>query len=57
MPHTWGRTLGPVAFESQKAKGGHFAAHEIPDEIVSDLRKMFGKGGACYQVTGKQAKL
>lgn len=57
VPHTWGRTLGPVVFESQKAKGGHFAAHEIPEEIVADLRAMFGKGGSCFQITRKQAKL
>ncbi|KAM0723173.1 hypothetical protein Q7P37_001373 [Cladosporium fusiforme] len=57
VPHTWGRTLGPVAFESQKTKGGHFAAHEIPGEIVADLRAMFGKGGPCYRITGAYAKL
>lgn len=57
IPHTWGRTLGPVVFESQKQKGGHFAAWEIPDEITSDLQTMFGKGGACYRITGAQPKL
>jgi hypothetical protein len=50
VPHVWGRTLGPVAFESQKTKGGHFAAHEQPEEIVRDLRTMFGKGGPCYRI-------
>jgi len=49
VPSTWARTLGPVVFESKKTRGGHFAAWEIPDEIVDDLRKMFGKGGPCYQ--------
>lgn len=57
VPHTWGRTLGPVVFESQKTKGGHFAAHEIPGEIVADLRAMFGKGGPCYRITDASAKL
>lgn len=57
VPLTWGRTLGPVALETQKKAGGHFAAHEIPDEIVKDLRTMFGKGGACYRITGDKAKL
>ncbi len=28
IPHSWGRTVGPVVFESQKTKGGHFAAWE-----------------------------
>ena len=49
---TWARTLGPVVFESQKPKGGHFAAWEIPSEISSDLQQMFGKGGPCYRITG-----
>lgn len=57
VPHTWARTLGPAVFESQKARGGHFAAWEIPDEIVSDLRAMFGKGGPCYQIVGLKSKL
>lgn len=56
-PHTWGRTLGSVVFESQKTQGGHFAAWEIPDEIVADLRSMFGKGGKCYRITGGKTKL
>lgn len=57
IPHTWGRTLGPVAFESQKTKGGHFAAWEIPDEISNDLQTMFGKGGACHNIIGTKARL
>lgn len=57
VPLTWGRTLGPIVFESQKSKGGHFAAHEIPGEIVADLRAMFGRGGGCYRIMGGQAKL
>jgi len=57
VPSTWARTLGPVVFESFKEKGGHFAAWEVPGEIVGDLRGMFGKGGACYGITGPVAKL
>ena len=56
VPHVFGRTLGPVAFESQKTKGGHFAAHEIPGEIVEDLRTMFGKGGPCYRIVAGAAQ-
>jgi pimeloyl-ACP methyl ester carboxylesterase len=52
VPKTWGRTLGPVVFESEKKKGGHFAAHEIPGEVVADLRTMFGKGGPCFKIMG-----
>jgi hypothetical protein len=57
VPHIWGRTLGPTVYESQKTKGGHFAAWEIPGEIVSDLQKMFGENGPCYQITNKKSKL
>ncbi|KAK4998834.1 hypothetical protein LTR66_002024 [Elasticomyces elasticus] len=57
VPRTWGRTLGPVVFESVKAKGGHFAAWEMPEEIEDDLRNMFGKGGPCFGITNKTSKL
>jgi len=50
VPKTWGRTLGPVVFESEYDSGGHFAAHERPEAIVDDLRKMFGKKGGAYGV-------
>ncbi|KAF7550658.1 hypothetical protein G7046_g7948 [Stylonectria norvegica] len=54
-PQTWGRTLGPVVFEKVHPDGGHFAAHERPEELVDDLRKMFGKGGGAYHVVQKVA--
>ncbi|GAB7361114.1 hypothetical protein MBLNU230_g1151t1 [Neophaeotheca triangularis] len=57
VPDTWGRTLGPVVFESDKKSGGHFAAYEVPDEIVLDLRQMFGKNGPCYRIVRSRAKL
>lgn len=47
VPKSWGRTLGPVVFESEWDKGGHFAAWERPEAVAGDLRKMFGKGGPC----------
>ncbi|KAI4726945.1 alpha/beta-hydrolase [Aureobasidium sp. EXF-10728] len=50
VPRTWGRTLGPVVFESEKRAGGHFLAYEQPEEIVADLRAMFGSGGACHNI-------
>jgi pimeloyl-ACP methyl ester carboxylesterase len=50
VPRTWGRTLGDVVFESWHRDGGHFAAHERPEELVGDLRKMFGKGGGAYSI-------
>ena len=48
--HRWARTIGNVVFESEHESGGHFAAHEKPEALVSDLRKMFGKGGPAYGV-------
>ncbi|KAI9881263.1 MAG: hypothetical protein M1830_005549 [Pleopsidium flavum] len=55
VPKTWGRTLGPVVFESDNEKGGHFAAWERPDTIADDLRKMFGKKGGAYGlIKGKE---
>lgn len=53
-PKTWGRTLGPVVYESFHDSGGHFAAWEKPEVIARDLKKMFGrKGGAYGVVKGK----
>ncbi|KAK7052885.1 hypothetical protein VNI00_004205 [Paramarasmius palmivorus] len=50
--------LGPISwyadknlvFTAEHERGGHFAAHATPKELVSDLRKMFGKGGPAYGV-------
>ncbi len=48
VPKSWGRTMGPVVYESEYESGGHFAAWERPNAIVKDLREMFGKGGGAY---------
>ncbi|KAI0441730.1 microsomal epoxide hydrolase [Xylaria telfairii] len=48
LPSTWIRTLGEVVFEREHEDGGHFASWERPDEIVKDLRDMFGKGGGAF---------
>ena len=50
VPTTWGRTMGPVVFESINESGGHFAAWEKPEVIARDLHRMFGKGGGAYGV-------
>ena len=39
-----------LVFESDHERGGHFASHEKPEELVGDLRKMFGKGGPAFGV-------
>ncbi|KAF5026738.1 hypothetical protein F66182_1157 [Fusarium sp. NRRL 66182] len=57
-PKTWGRTLGPVVFEETHTSGGHFAAHEKPEELVQDLKKMFGENGGAFKVAQQfQSKL
>lgn len=50
LPSTWTRTQGNVVFEKEHPSGGHFAAWERPENLVSDLREMFGKGGGAYGV-------
>ncbi|KAJ6498723.1 Alpha/Beta hydrolase protein [Mycena vulgaris] len=50
VPRGWKKLLGKVVFESQHDKGGHFAAHEQPELLVEDLRKMFGKTGPTFGI-------
>ncbi|CAA7271341.1 unnamed protein product [Cyclocybe aegerita] len=49
LPRRWLKASNLV-FESSHETGGHFAAHEKPQELVDDLRKMFGKGGPTFGV-------
>ncbi|SJL07271.1 related to epoxide hydrolase [Armillaria ostoyae] len=49
-PKTWTEAIGNLKFVSEHARGGHFAAHEKPEELVDDLRKFFGRGGAAAGV-------
>ncbi|KAF9269704.1 alpha/beta-hydrolase [Marasmius fiardii PR-910] len=44
-PVTWIMNVGNLVFSSEHTSGGHFAAHEKPQELAADLRKMFGRGG------------
>ncbi|KAI1816956.1 microsomal epoxide hydrolase [Poronia punctata] len=47
LPRGWGHVLGNIVFEKDHERGGHFAAWEVPELLVGDLREMFGeKGGA-----------
>lgn len=48
--YRWARTIGNVVFESEHQSGGHFAAHEKPEELAADVRAMFGKGGPAFGV-------
>ncbi|KAL0562600.1 hypothetical protein V5O48_019485 [Marasmius crinis-equi] len=48
-PKSWLTDHNVVFYEGHE-RGGHFAAHEVPELLVEDLRKMFGKGGPAYGV-------
>ncbi|KAF9266802.1 alpha/beta-hydrolase [Marasmius fiardii PR-910] len=48
-PRSWIKEKNLI-FESDHDSGGHFAAHEKPEELVEDLRKMFGKNGPAFGV-------
>lgn len=53
LPRNWYKAPNLV-FESDHEHGGHFAAHEKPEELAGDLRKMFGKGGPAFGVVKRQ---
>ena len=46
---SWTR-IRHLVFESEHESGGHFAAHEKPEELVEDVRRMFGRGGGAFGV-------
>lgn len=50
LPSWWCKALGKVVFEKTHDQGGHFAAWERPEELVSDVRTMFGRKGGAYGV-------
>ncbi|KIJ65505.1 hypothetical protein HYDPIDRAFT_110600 [Hydnomerulius pinastri MD-312] len=50
VPKAWLRRENKVVSEFHHESGGHFAAHEKPNELADDLRKMFGKEGAAFGV-------
>lgn len=51
LPKAWHETLGPVVLMKEHERGGHFAAWEVPELVVGDLREMFGRnGGGAYGV-------
>lgn len=46
----WVENVGNLVFVSAHPRGGHFAAHERPQELAEDLQRMFGKGGPAFGV-------
>lgn len=57
IPRLWNHALGPVVFEKRHADGGHFAAHERPQQLAEDLMTMFGRNGGARAITNTLAKL
>jgi len=58
LPKAWIRRGNRIVAEFEHDSGGHFPAHEKPNELAHDLRKMFGKGGGAYGVVaGKDGYL
>ncbi|KZV65707.1 alpha/beta-hydrolase [Peniophora sp. CONT] len=49
-PKTWTRSMGDIVLDAEHDKGGHFAAYEVPELLVGDLQRMFGKGGPAFGV-------
>ncbi|KAH9169961.1 Alpha/Beta hydrolase protein [Lactarius sanguifluus] len=50
LPRVLLRAQAKIVFESEHEVGGHFAAYEQPEALVSDLRTMFGKSGPAAGV-------
>lgn len=50
MLRRWCNSLGKLVCAYEHTKGGHFAAHEVPEVLADDLRKMFGIGGPAFGV-------
>jgi hypothetical protein len=50
IPYSWIRKTANLVFTAEHESGGHFASTEKPNELVGDLRKMFGFGGPAFGV-------
>lgn len=52
-PRLWHELLGPVVFWREHESGGHFAAWERPEELVGDIRAMYGRDGPIKGCCGE----
>ncbi|RPD73931.1 alpha/beta-hydrolase [Lentinus tigrinus ALCF2SS1-7] len=50
LPKSWARFLGNVVYQGEHSQGGHFAAHEAPEKLAYDLRRMYGRDGPAFGV-------
>ncbi|KAF8743762.1 hypothetical protein AX14_000729 [Amanita brunnescens Koide BX004] len=53
IPRRWLKAPNLI-WESEHTNGGHFAAYEVPEQFVGDLRKMFGKNGPAAGIVPGQ---
>lgn len=53
-PKLWHETMGPLVYWRVHEQGGHFAAWEKPEELVGDLRCMFGRHGPLAGCCGRR---
>jgi hypothetical protein len=44
------KAAAKIVHEKYHARGGHFASHESPEALVTDVRQMFARGGPAYGV-------
>ncbi|VDB86667.1 unnamed protein product [Peniophora sp. CBMAI 1063] len=49
-PESWVSPHGQLVQSTRHNRGGHLAAYEVPDLLVGDLQKMFGRQGPAYGV-------
>ncbi|THU96132.1 alpha/beta-hydrolase [Dendrothele bispora CBS 962.96] len=49
-PKSWIPSSGNLVYINEHTGGGHFAAHEKPELLVGDLRKMLGRKGPVYGI-------
>ncbi|KAI1268775.1 microsomal epoxide hydrolase [Xylariaceae sp. FL1019] len=57
LPTFWSPAMGNVVFSNEHEGGGHFAAWERPDDLIKDLRTMFGPNGGANGAVKTAAKL
>ncbi|KAK5075417.1 hypothetical protein LTS08_001516 [Lithohypha guttulata] len=49
-PKSWRHTMGPIVYQEEFDRGGHFSGYERPDAVAKGLSEMFGKDGKAHGV-------
>lgn len=42
-PKSWRHTMGPIVYQEEFDRGGHFSGYERPDAVAKGLSEMFGQ--------------